>query len=161
MAWAFCGKNCASLRAHFGPRRDKHVLRVASAAAGDDEPPAGFQNASRAAQEGGMVCRTNAARRWKKSNRTRRRPANLIFRASMTWKSRFGKSSPRKVARAKPIISAEASIPTTEPRGTARAISAVILPSPQPTSRMCSSPRRLKRPMSSRAQVCCTAEFAA
>jgi hypothetical protein len=66
-----------------------------------------------------------------------------------------------KVFRAKRIISGEASIPVTEPFGTARASSAVTLPSPQPTSRMCSSPRRWSCAMSSRAQICCAAEFAA
>jgi len=87
--------------------------------------------------------------------------ANRIWRASITRNFRLGILPRDKAARANRIICGEASMPTTDPRGTAWAISALTLPSPQPTSRTCSWPRKSSRAISSRAQACCTAEFAA
>src|SRR5450756_3000241 len=86
--------------------------------------------------------------------------AGLISRASQIENLRLGLFAVGNVVLANFIISAEASTPMTAPRGTAREISADTLPSPQPTSKTCSSPRSFSRAMSSRAQLCCTAEFA-
>src|SRR5215468_555055 len=56
-------------------------------------------------------------------------------------------------------MSLEESTPTTEPLGTRDAISAVILPSPQPTSRIRSEPLRWSKARTSWAIAACNDEM--
>ena len=58
-------------------------------------------------------------------------------------------------------MSAEASTPTTAPRGTRAAISAVVFPFPQPTSRIRSVPLRSSDPRTSSAMAACKVEIRA
>ena len=105
-----------------------------------------------------MTCPPNAERRWKK--RSQIGAQLLILRQVSNIRNlKLGNASARKIFLWRiQSCRGEASAPRTEPRGKARAIFAVTLPSPQPTSRMCSPPRKLSERMSSRAQICCTTE---
>src|SRR5579859_1582289 len=58
-------------------------------------------------------------------------------------------------------MSAEASTPTTAPQGTRAAISAVVFPFPQPTSRICSLPLRSRTARTSSAIAACKEEIRA
>ena len=75
-------KFAPAFQPHFRPQREENVMRVAFAAAGNDQPSAGFQNRRRAAQNFLVV--VHPMQRGVGKNQVELASSNLIFRASMT-----------------------------------------------------------------------------